>query len=234
MYSKRRRQEDDAPTALEGVLERAQSVALRIDQFARHLDRKLGENNDEHEEDEDEDEDDDDKQDENSNELGNTAPGPWSISRRRRNYCTIGLNLRDTLPDHIFIDPILAIVLDYCGSTSVYVLSWSKTESTNHHDYREAEHEIVGVYQTRTLAACAALEQMDYSTALQLYRKKGKSKSIKMIHALRTSDDQEEFIRRLSPDDQELVFDELMDSVSDRRGTMHAPEPYYEIDSFCL
>jgi hypothetical protein len=157
--------------------------------------------------------------------------GGWSMSRRRRNYCTVGLNLREVLSEEIFSDGILAMVLDYCGLLKVYVLSWS-SESDNDHDYVKAEHEVVGAYETRTQAAFAALNHMDLE--LHNYRKKGKTKAVQLVLALKKNDDPEQFVQQLSAEDQELLFDEISDDVQDRRGTMHAPEPLYEIHSFVL
>lgn len=191
----------------------------------------------EEEEEEDGDEHDDDNDDglikSEDDTCGGGGGGGWVTSRRRRNYCTVGLNLREVLPEEIFSDPILAIVLDYCGPPTVYVVSWSR-ETDNHRDYQEAEHEVVGAYPTRTLAAVAALNHMDLSSVFSHYRRLPKTKASKLVHALKRSDDHEDFVKRLSDEDQELLFDEISNDVFDRRGTLHAPEPWYEIHSFKL
>jgi hypothetical protein len=76
-------------------------------------------------------------------------------SRLCKNYLTVGLTIRLSFSDDVFPDPILELVLGYCGPPTSFLVS--VMDLTDDCDY-EDRFEIVGIFDSRPAAVMGALE----------------------------------------------------------------------------
>ena len=92
-----------------------------------------------------------------SNELKLASrPGDWPLSRARRNFHTVGLNVLDARPG--LVDPLLAIVLDYCGPPTNFVVVCTPYPEPG---CAPVEVCLLGPFRTKARAFLALLRSCD-------------------------------------------------------------------------
>lgn len=133
------------------------------------------------------------------------------------NYLTIGLALRVSFSDDVFPDPILALVLGYCGPPMSFVVTVIDHITPSLRD----RFSVVGVFDSRAAAVLGALQHME-------------DKQVDYRFFIATDDDQQAVCEydeendqhvvvaaRLSEDRREKLFDNVSKYYSDTTYHIH-------------